>query len=103
MPLLPEPVGRLRPRWRIYGRLGFLVGFLGALAWSLASQWPSVGPLLGRVASPAVGGALVVVLAGIFATFRCWRTILADLGGELPLAAGFRVFFLGQLGGCRCW
>jgi len=98
MPLLPKPVDRLRPRWRTCVRLGFLVGFLGALAWSLASQWPSVGPLLRHVSSPAVGGALAVVLAGIFATFRCWRTILADLGGELPLAAGFRVFFLGQLG-----
>ena len=57
-----------------------------------------VGPLLGRVSPPALAAALVVVVVGIFATFWCWRAILVDLGGELPLAAGIRVFFLGQLG-----
>jgi glycosyltransferase 2 family protein len=57
-----------------------------------------VAPLLERVSPPGLGVALMVVLAGIFATFRCWREILADLGGKLPLTAGIRVFFLGQLG-----
>jgi uncharacterized membrane protein YbhN (UPF0104 family) len=98
MALLPEFVGRPRPRWRTFVRVGFLVGFLGALAWSLTTQWPVVGPLLGRVSPSASGVALVLVLAGIFATFQCWRAILADLGGELSLAAATRVFFLGQLG-----
>ena len=98
MPLLPEPVDRLRPRWRTFVRLGFLVGFLGALAWSVRGQWPAVEPLLGRVSPLALAAALVLVLGGILATFRCWRTILAELGGELPPAAALRVFFLGQLG-----
>jgi hypothetical protein len=106
MPSLPEPVGRhgpvsagrLRPRWRTFVRLGCLAAFLGALAWSVRSQWPAVEPLLGRVSPLALSAALVLVLTGIFATFRCWRTILAELGGELPPVAALRVFFLGQLG-----
>jgi glycosyltransferase 2 family protein len=98
MALLPELVGRPRARWRIFVRVGFLVGFMGGLAWSLTAQWPVVGPLLGRVSPPELGVALVLVLAGIFAMFACWRALLANLGGELPLAAAIRVFFLGQLG-----
>ena len=38
------------------------------------------------------------MLAGIYATFRSWRAVLADLGGGLPQASATRVFYLGQLG-----
>ena len=38
------------------------------------------------------------MLAGIYATFRSWRAVLADLGGGLPQAPAMRVFYLGQLG-----
>jgi len=55
-------------------------------------------PLLGQLSVPSLGAALAAVLGGIVATFLCWREVLADLGGRLPLAAGARVFFLGQLG-----
>ena len=75
-----------------------LVAFLGALAWSLAAQWGAVRPMLGQLTMRSLGVALAAVLAGILATFLCWREVLAQLGGRLPLAAGARVFFLGQLG-----
>jgi hypothetical protein len=75
-----------------------LAGFLGALAWSLAAQWAAVRPLLGQLSAGPLGAALAAVLAGILATFQCWRTVLAELGGRLPVPAGARVFFLGQLG-----
>jgi hypothetical protein len=57
-----------------------------------------VRPLLGQLSVPSLGAALAAVLGGIVATFLCWREVLADLGRRLPLAAGARVFFLGQLG-----
>jgi hypothetical protein len=79
-------------------RLAVLAGFLGALAWALAGQWGAVRPLLGQLSVPSLGVALAAVLGGILATFLCWRAVLADLGGRLPVAAGARVFFLGQLG-----
>jgi hypothetical protein len=92
------PAARRPPRWRGAVRLVVLVGFLGALAWSLASQWGAVRPLLGQLSILSLGAAMAAVAGGILATFQCWRTILTGLGGRLPVAAGARVFFLGQLG-----
>ena len=103
MPLRPElmdPAGvvRRRPRWRGGLRLAALVAFLGALAWSLAGQWGTVRALLGQLSARSLGAAMAAVLVGILATFLCWREVLAELGGRLPVKAGARVFFLGQLG-----
>jgi uncharacterized membrane protein YbhN (UPF0104 family) len=75
-----------------------LAGFLGALAWSLVAQRGTVRPLIGQLSMRSLGAALAAVLAGILATFLCWRTVLGELSGPLPVAAGARVFFLGQLG-----
>jgi glycosyltransferase 2 family protein len=106
MPSLPElvPPDRLtkaaRPpsRWRSAVRVIVLAGFLGAVTWALATQWGAVRPLLGRLSAWSLAAALAAVLAGILATFLCWRVVLAALGGRLPVLAGARVFFLGQLG-----
>jgi hypothetical protein len=87
-----------RPRWRGTVRAAMLVLVLAFVAVLLARQWPRVRPLLGRLDPAAVGAATAAVLAGIYATFRSWRAVLADLGFPLPHAAGMRVFFLGQLG-----
>jgi glycosyltransferase 2 family protein len=89
---------RRPPRWRAAVRLTVLAGFAGALAWSLRAQWGAVRPLLGELSVLSLGAALAAVAGGILATFQCWRTILAELGGRLPVTAGARVFFLGQLG-----
>jgi hypothetical protein len=97
-PVDPARVARRPPRWRSAVRLGVLVAFAGGLAWSLAAQWGAVGPLLGQLSIRSLAAALAAVLAGILATFLCWRAVLAGLGGRLPVAAGARVFFLGQLG-----
>jgi hypothetical protein len=97
-PARPGRAARRPPRWRGAVRLAVLAGFLGALSWSLATQWAAVRPLVGQLSMRWLAAALVSVLAGILATFCCWRAILADLGGRLPAVAGARVFFLGQLG-----
>jgi uncharacterized membrane protein YbhN (UPF0104 family) len=103
MPLRSEVLDPARavgrpPRWRGGLRLSLLLAFLGALAWSLAAQWGEVRPLLGQLSAWSLGAALAAVLAGILATFLCWREVLAELGGRLLVMAGARVFFLGQLG-----
>jgi hypothetical protein len=79
-------------------RLVALVAFLLALALAPRTQWGEVAPLLGRTSPLALAAALAAVLAGIFATFLCWRAVLSGLAVELPMPAAMRVFFLGQLG-----
>jgi glycosyltransferase 2 family protein len=97
-PATPALPVRRPPRWRGVLRLVVLAGFLGGLAWALAAQWGAVRPLLGQLSALPLGVALAAVAGGILATFLCWREVLADLGARLPVLAGARVFFLGQLG-----
>jgi uncharacterized membrane protein YbhN (UPF0104 family) len=92
-----EAVRHLR-RWRGLARTVMLAGFVGAVAWALMARWEAVAPALGRISVVSLGAALAAVLAGILATFLCWRAILTDLGGRLPVPAGARLFFLAQLG-----
>jgi glycosyltransferase 2 family protein len=90
----PPPAGR----WRGVLRVAVSGLFLAVIAVVLAGQWQEVRPLLGRLSAPSVLAALAAVLAGIWGTFLSWRAGLSDLGAPLPLAAGMRVFYLGQLG-----
>jgi len=72
--------------------------FLAFLVVLLARQWQELRPLLGRLSVPVLLAAATAVLAGHLATLLSWRALLTDLGAQLPLAGGLRVFFLGQLG-----
>ena len=92
-----EAVRHLR-RWRGIARTVVLAGVVGAVALALMARWEAVAPALGRISLGSLGAALGAVLAGILATFLCWRAILGDLGGRLPVPAGARLFFLAQLG-----
>jgi glycosyltransferase 2 family protein len=87
-----------RERWRAPLRLIVAVVFLAVVAVVLAGQWRQARPLLGRLDAPVLLASWALVLAGIYATFRSWRAVLADLGGALPQAPAMRVFYLGQLG-----
>ena len=87
-----------RPTRRAAVRLAVLLVLLLALAVALRHRWAEVRPLLGQLSLPATGLATACVLAGVFSSYLAWRAILADLGSPLPLTAGMRVFFLGQLG-----
>jgi glycosyltransferase 2 family protein len=84
-------------RWRTLLRLAVFAVFLAVIAVVLAGQWQEVRPLLGRLSVPSVAAAMAAVLTGIWATFLSWRAALTDLGAPLPLTAGMRVFYLGQL------
>ena len=92
--LPPGPGGR----WRTPLRLAVAGLFLAVIAVVLAGQWGQARPLLGRLSAPVILAAWVPVLAGIYATFRCWRAALADLGATLPHTGAMRVLYLGQLG-----
>ncbi len=85
-------------RWRTLLRLAVFAVFLAVIVVILAGQWREVRPLLGRLSVPSVLAAMAAVVTGIYATFLSWRAALTDLGAPLPLTAGMRVFYLGQLG-----
>lgn len=75
-----------------------VVVFLGFLAWTAARQWSQVEALITGLSAGAVAASAAAALAGIWISFLCWRAVLADLGGRMPLTAGMRVFFVGQAG-----
>lgn len=93
-----RPGGRRSRTLRNLLRFGVLAVFTAVLVVVLARRWHEVRPLLHELSVAGVGFAGVAVVAGIYATFLCWRAVLTDLGSPLPLGGGMRIFFLGQLG-----
>lgn len=87
-----------RSRLKKVVRLGFLAVALGFGAWAVARQWDDVVAGFARLSWGAVAGALVAVVAALLGAMMTWRTLLSDLGSPLPLKAGAKVFFVGQLG-----
>jgi len=85
-------------RWGTVLRLAAGGVFLAAVAVVLAGQWRQARPLLGLLSLPILLAAFAMVLGGIFATFRAWRAVLADLGAVPPVTGAMRIFYLGQLG-----
>ncbi|ROO52646.1 hypothetical protein EDC02_7585 [Micromonospora sp. Llam0] len=75
--------------------VGLFAGFIG---WALASQWSQVRA---AAADLTVTGLLLATAAAAVAlwfNFLSWRAILTDFGSRIPLHAGMRIFFVGQLG-----
>ncbi len=75
-----------------------LVAVVGLAVWGLASQWTQVQAALDKLDGWDVAWAGLCVLAGLGCAMMAWRTLLADLGSELPVLAAIRVMFIGQLG-----
>lgn len=66
--------------------------------YSLVSQWDETRAALAEMSWAAVGGSFVAGVAGLFVWMLGWRAFLAGLGSPLPIAAGFRIQFISQLG-----
>ncbi len=79
-------------------RVLFVLVALGFLAAALVSSWQEAKNALVQLSVPAVLGAQVAVLGGLFLLFLAWRALLADLGSQLPVGPAMRVLFTGQLG-----
>ena len=103
----PAPAG---PTWRrllartlrlVEGRpfkLGFmlLLVVLGVLA--VVDEWTDFKSGLDRLGPMAAFEALLCVLVGLWLNFEVWRGLLAAAGSKLPVSAGCRIYFIGQLG-----
>jgi hypothetical protein len=87
-------VSRVRP----VVRYGFVVAAVGLGTYAVVTRWADVRHGLGRLGYPAVGSALLVVLASLLTTMQGWRVLLAGLGSPLPVTVAGRVFFVSQLG-----
>jgi len=79
-------------------RASLLVAVVGLAVWGLASQWTQVQTALDKLDGWDVAWAGLCVLAGLGCAMMAWRTLLADLGSELPVLSAIRVMFIGQLG-----
>jgi glycosyltransferase 2 family protein len=87
------PVLASRPvRW------GFVAVTVALGGYAVAREWNGVRAALVRLGFLPVAGALLSVLAALFATMLVWRLLLAALGSPLPVRAAARVMFVGQLG-----
>lgn len=89
---------RRRWSWRSAIRLALLLALLAFVTLALVNRWHEVRPVLARLSPWAVAGAMAAVLANVLCSMLAWRAALAGLGARLPLRAGMRVYFLGQLG-----
>jgi hypothetical protein len=102
-----EPQARGVPgvSWTRFGRLvasprvrvGLLLLVLGFCGYGVYAEWPQMQVALGRLHWYSVAASALAAMAGGLCMMLAWRTVLADLGSRLPLAAAMRVNFLGQL------
>jgi uncharacterized membrane protein YbhN (UPF0104 family) len=79
-------------------RWGFAAIAVGVGGFEVARQWRNVGPVLSSIGALAAAGALLCVLAAMFAAMQVWRLLLAALGSPLPVSPASRIVFVGQLG-----
>jgi uncharacterized membrane protein YbhN (UPF0104 family) len=88
----------VRMRSNPVARLATLAVVLAFCGYGLAVEWPGVNAALGRIGWYAVAGSVAAAMAGAGCMMMAWRSLLADLGSPLPVAATTRITFVGQLG-----
>jgi glycosyltransferase 2 family protein len=79
-------------------RWGFVAVAIALGGYAVARHWTDVRAALASLGLLAVLGALVSVLLALLATMQVWRVMLTALGSPLPVRAGARIMFIGQLG-----
>jgi uncharacterized membrane protein YbhN (UPF0104 family) len=89
------PSGRVARR---VARPAFVLAVLAGLAVYLRAEGPAFADAVGRTSAWAVVASLLAVLVGLLCSALVWRSLLRDLGSDLPLGPALHVFFLGQLG-----
>ncbi|GAA3428372.1 lysylphosphatidylglycerol synthase domain-containing protein [Streptosporangium sandarakinum] len=92
-----RPARPAKPLRRLV-RVAFLLVALGFGAWAVARQWTEISAGFARLSWPSLVLSLVAVVAALGGGMMTWRSLLADLGSPLPVRAGAKVFFVGQLG-----
>ncbi len=65
-----------------------------AIVWFLWIQWPVLRSVPWAWDPRWFGVACVAAMASWLVEISLWRRLLADLGGQIPFAPGFRIWFL---------
>jgi uncharacterized membrane protein YbhN (UPF0104 family) len=71
---------------------------VAALVATIVDQWRPLSADFHRLSVASLALAAVGALVSVAGQMLCWRELLRDLGSDLGLRPGGRVFFLGQLG-----
>jgi len=79
-------------------RIAVALVALALLVLTIARQRLAVIDALHRMGPGWFAASLLAAIVGLGFTSFAWRTIMADLGSPLPVAAGMRVFYLAQIG-----
>jgi glycosyltransferase 2 family protein len=87
-----------RPGPAHWVRVGFLCAVVAFGVVFVAARWDELRAALTQLSWGLVAASTVPAAASILASALGWRTMLADLGGRLPVRSAARVFLLGQLG-----
>jgi uncharacterized membrane protein YbhN (UPF0104 family) len=86
------------PAWRRALRSAWLGVVAVALVVVLRRHGTDVMRAAKSVPLPLLALATLAMTAGVAASAMVWRALLTGLGHRLPVRAGARVFFLGQIG-----
>jgi uncharacterized membrane protein YbhN (UPF0104 family) len=79
-------------------RVGIAVVTLAAVVYAVAKNWADVSVHLKEISWQEFALASVAAGVGTWLTMIGWKTILRDLGSDLPMAPATGVYFVGQLG-----
>ncbi|MFV2087628.1 lysylphosphatidylglycerol synthase transmembrane domain-containing protein [Micromonospora sp. LOL_021] len=94
-----HPPARHRPNLLRRALQVAVVGaFAGFIGWALAGQWSQVRATAADLTVTSLLLATAGAVVALWFNFLSWRTILTDFGSRIPLRAGMRIFFVGQLG-----
>ncbi|HYK70269.1 MAG TPA: lysylphosphatidylglycerol synthase domain-containing protein [Streptosporangiaceae bacterium] len=78
-------------------RFGFLAVVLLLLSLTLADQASTLWHQAQRLSAPFLLLALALGIAGLFFNLMVWREVITDLGSPMPIAAAWRIYFIGNL------
>lgn len=78
-------------------RFGFLAVVLALLGFTLADESGKLWHVAQRLSPAIILLAVVLTIGGLFCNMMVWREIMADLGSQLPVAAAWRIWFIGNL------
>jgi len=86
--------------WRLgtWVKLGFLAAVLVFGVLIVVRRWDELSGVFGRLSWLAVLASVPLAALAQVAAMRAARTILAELGALLPVAAAGRLYFVSQLG-----
>ncbi len=76
----------------------FGLGAAALATWAVVSQRAAVSQAMSEMSVGAIAVSAAFTGATLVCSGMLWRTVMADLGSPLPVAAGARIFFVGQIG-----